>query len=41
MVKGVHSGEVNGTPPSLVSGSNSHMGLVKQEQESPAFNGTK
>lgn len=29
MVKGVHSGEVNGTPPSLVSGSNSHMGLVK------------
>lgn len=41
MVKGVHSGEVNGTPLSLVSGSNSCMGLVKQEQESPAFNGTK
>ncbi|MUL36143.1 transposase [Gloeocapsopsis dulcis] len=41
MVKGVQSGEVNGTPLSLVSGSNSCMGLVTQEQESPAFNETK
>ena len=41
MVEGIRSGEVNGTPLSLVSGSNSCMGLVKQEQESPAFNGTK